>query len=64
MTKQHLEGETLVRVNLEKRLQLLKEELVFKKSLFDSELDETRRMKELEIAKIGNPSHVLIRLSC
>ena len=53
LAKRQLEEETLVRVDLENRLQSLKEELVFKKSLFDSELNETRRKKELEITEIG-----------
>jgi len=52
LAKRQLEEETLVRVDLENRLQSLKEELVFKKSLFDSELNETRRKKELEITEI------------
>ena len=53
LAKRQLEEETLVRVDLENRLQSLKEELVFKKSLFDSELNETRKKKELEITEIG-----------
>lgn len=52
LAKRQLEEETLVRVDLENRLQSVKEELVFKKSLFDSELNETRRKKELEITEI------------
>jgi len=52
LAKRQLEEETLVRVDLENRLQSLKEELVFKKSLFDSELNETRKKKELEITEI------------
>ena len=53
LAKRQLEEETLVRVDLENRLQSMKEELVFKKSLFDSELNETRKKKELEITEIG-----------
>lgn len=52
LAKRQLEEETLVRVDLENRLQSMKEELVFKKSLFDSELNETRKKKELEITEI------------
>ena len=42
MAKKQLEQETVVRVDLENRLQSIKEELVFKKSLFDAELNQSR----------------------
>merc|ERR1719383_523785 len=42
LAKKQLEQETVVRVDLENRLQSIKEELVFKKSLFDAELNSSR----------------------
>lgn len=51
--QKQLEDETVQRVDLENRLQSAKEELQFNKSLFDQELDETRRKRHLEISEMN-----------
>ena len=47
LAKKQLEQETVVRVDLENRLQSIKEELVFKKSMFDAELNQSRSRLDL-----------------
>jgi lamin B len=52
--KKQLEEETLLRVDLENRLQSLKEEISFKETLHESELQETRTIQENEISERVN----------
>lgn len=52
--RQQLEEETLLRVDLENRLQSMREELAFNKQLYEQELEETRRKRQTEITEIGN----------
>lgn len=52
--RQQLEEETLLRVDLENRLQSMREELAFNKQIYEQELEETRRKRQTEITEIGN----------
>lgn len=51
-TRQKLEEETLKRVDLENRIQSLREELTFKEQIHEKELTETRTRKQVEISEI------------
>lgn len=51
-TKGQLEGETLMRVDLENRIQSLTEDIQFKEQVFKQELTETRSQKSIEISEI------------
>ncbi|KAG7165692.1 Lamin Dm0-like 2, partial [Homarus americanus] len=50
--KQQLESETLMRVDLENRCQSLKEELQFKQQIYESEVTETKKRKQVELSEI------------
>lgn len=52
--KKDLEDETLLRVDLENRLQSAKEELSFRESIHEREVNETRQMKEVEVSEINS----------
>ncbi|MCL4115318.1 UNVERIFIED_CONTAM: hypothetical protein GTU68_018352 [Idotea baltica] len=50
--KKQLEGETLMRVDLENRCQSLKEELHFKQQVYEKQVNETRTKRHVEISEI------------
>lgn len=50
--KKQLEEETIARVDLENRIQSLKEELAFKSSLHAQELNETRTRTEIQLEEV------------
>lgn len=52
--KKELDDETLLRVDLENRLQSAKEELSFKESVHQREVTETRHLKETEIQELNS----------
>ncbi|XP_071794203.1 lamin-B1-like isoform X1 [Asterias amurensis] len=52
--KKQVEEETVMRVDLENRLQSLKEELAFKKSLYDEELKEVRSKTTIDFTEIDS----------
>uniref|UniRef100_T1E197 Putative lamin-C n=1 Tax=Cupiennius salei TaxID=6928 RepID=T1E197_CUPSA len=52
--KKELDDETLMRVDLENRLQSAKEELSFKESVHLREITETRTLKETEIQELNS----------
>nr|WJP01042.1 lamin B isoform X1 [Portunus trituberculatus] len=56
--KQQLESETLMRVDLENRCQSLKEELQFKHQIFEQEVTETKKRKQMEISEIDGKLQV------
>lgn len=51
--KRQLEEETVIRVDLENRIQSLREELAFNKNLYAQELEESRQKRQTEITEIG-----------
>ncbi|KAG7481478.1 hypothetical protein MATL_G00066970 [Megalops atlanticus] len=53
-TKKQLGEETLTRVDLENRCQSLKEELEFRKNMFEEELKETRRRHETRLVEVDS----------
>nr|AME17877.1 lamin [Eoperipatus sp. LH-2012] len=52
LAKKQLEEETLLRVDLENRVQSLREELAFKSQIHEEELKETRKQRMVEISEI------------
>ncbi|XP_070543549.1 lamin-B1-like isoform X2 [Ptychodera flava] len=54
ISKKQLEDETLLRVEVENRLQSLKEELAFKEELHKGEVLEMKRQKEVTITEVDN----------
>lgn len=50
--KQQLESETLMRVDLENRCQSLREELQFKQQVFEQEVTETKKRKQVELSEL------------
>ncbi|XP_037794519.1 lamin Dm0-like isoform X1 [Penaeus monodon] len=50
--KQQLESETLMRVDLENRCQSLREELQFKQQVYEQEITETKKRKQVEISEL------------
>lgn len=52
--RKQLEDETLARVDLENRLQSMKEELAFKEQIHNQELTETHSRKQVEITQIDD----------
>ncbi|NP_999665.1 nuclear intermediate filament protein [Strongylocentrotus purpuratus] len=56
VAKKQVEEETLLRVDLENRLQSLKEELSFKEQLFKEELRETRTKRQVDMSTIEGQS--------
>lgn len=54
VAKAQLEDETLHRVDLENRLQSLKEDLAFKENVHEKQLSETRIVKQTEISEIDS----------
>uniref|UniRef100_A0A0P4VYV1 LTD domain-containing protein n=1 Tax=Scylla olivacea TaxID=85551 RepID=A0A0P4VYV1_SCYOL len=56
--KQQLESETLMRVDLENRCQSLREELQFKHQVFEQEVTETKKRKQLEISELDGKLQV------
>ncbi|XP_004866131.1 lamin-B2 [Heterocephalus glaber] len=54
VAKQQLEKETLMRVDLENRCQSLQEELDFQKSVFEEEVQETRRRHERRLVEVDS----------
>lgn len=52
--KSQLEEETLMRVDLENRVQSLKEELTFKESIHEKEISETKICRQTEISEIDD----------
>lgn len=57
VAKKQLEGETLMRVDLENRCQSLTEELQFRKSMFEEEVRETRRRHEKRTVEVDSGVH-------
>uniref|UniRef100_T1IJX5 Uncharacterized protein n=1 Tax=Strigamia maritima TaxID=126957 RepID=T1IJX5_STRMM len=55
--RKQLEDETLARVDLENRMQSLKEELSFKQQVHEQQLTETHTRKQVEITKIDDHLH-------
>uniref|UniRef100_A0A914UYC7 IF rod domain-containing protein n=1 Tax=Plectus sambesii TaxID=2011161 RepID=A0A914UYC7_9BILA len=51
--RRQLEEETLLRVDLENRLQSMREELGFNKQLYEKELEETRRKRQIEMTTVS-----------
>ncbi|XP_062412591.1 lamin-B2 [Sardina pilchardus] len=54
VAKKQLEGETLMRVDLENRCQSLAEDLQFRKSMFEEEVRETRRRREKRTVEVDS----------
>ncbi|KAL2089771.1 hypothetical protein ACEWY4_014459 [Coilia grayii] len=54
VAKKQLEGETLMRVDLENRCQSLTEELQFRKSMFEEEVRETKRRREKRMVEVDS----------
>ncbi|XP_063057279.1 lamin-B2 [Engraulis encrasicolus] len=54
VAKKQLEGETLMRVDLENRCQSLTEELQFRKSMFEEEVRETKRRREKRVVEVDS----------
>ncbi|XP_066132903.1 lamin-B2 [Saccopteryx bilineata] len=54
VAKKQLEKETLMRVDLENRCQSLQEELDFRKSVFEEEVRETRRLHERHLVEVDS----------
>ncbi|XP_041913378.1 lamin-B2 [Alosa sapidissima] len=54
VAKKQLEGETLMRVDLENRCQSLAEDLQFRKSMFEEEVRETRRRRERRTVEVDS----------
>ncbi|XP_078279729.1 lamin-B2 [Rhinoraja longicauda] len=52
--KKQLEGETLMRVDLENQCQSLKEELAFRKNVFEEEVRETRKRHDRRIVEVDS----------
>lgn len=52
--KRQLEEETILRVDLENRLQSLKEELAFSRQLHSQELNESRSRTTIEIEEVDS----------
>lgn len=52
LTKKYIENETLTRVELENKLQSLKEEMNFKDQMFNKEITELRTKRREEISEI------------
>ncbi|KAG7198897.1 hypothetical protein KM043_015718 [Ampulex compressa] len=50
--RKHLEEETLQRIDLENNIQSLKEDISFKDQVYQQELTETRRRRQVEISEI------------
>nr|AME17876.1 lamin [Principapillatus hitoyensis] len=57
LAKKQLEEETLLRVDLENRVQSLREELAFKSQIHEEELKETRKQRMVEISEIDGRLH-------
>nr|AME17873.1 lamin [Euperipatoides rowelli] len=57
LAKKQLEEETLLRVDLENRVQSLREELAFKSQIHEQELKETRSQRQMEITEIDGRLH-------
>ncbi|KAL3866193.1 hypothetical protein ACJMK2_043515 [Sinanodonta woodiana] len=55
--RKQLEDETLARVDLENRIQSLKEELSFKSQVYEQELNETRTRTTMEIEEVDSRIH-------
>ncbi|VDP05994.1 unnamed protein product [Soboliphyme baturini] len=51
--QKQLEEETLLRVDAENRMQSLREELAFNKQLYEQELEETRKKRQVEITELN-----------
>lgn len=56
VAKKQVEEETLLRVDLENRIQSLTEELAFKEQLFKEELKETRTRRQVDLSTIEGQS--------
>ncbi|XP_041464526.1 lamin-B1-like [Lytechinus variegatus] len=56
VAKKQVEEETLLRVDLENRIQSLKEELAFKEQLYKEELKETRTRRQVDMSSIEGQS--------
>uniref|UniRef100_A0A674M9U9 Lamin B2 n=1 Tax=Takifugu rubripes TaxID=31033 RepID=A0A674M9U9_TAKRU len=54
VAKRQLEAETLMRVDLENRCQSLNEDLEFRKTLYDEEVRESRRVQEQRIVEVDS----------
>ncbi|KAK2815973.1 hypothetical protein Q5P01_026440 [Channa striata] len=54
VAKRQLETETLMRVDLENRCQSLMEDLEFRKSMFEEEVQESRRRQEQRIVEVDS----------
>ncbi|CAK9297318.1 unnamed protein product [Gordionus sp. m RMFG-2023] len=54
VAKKQLEDETLMRVDLENRIQSLKEDLEFKKNIHEKEITEVRTRREMAIREIDD----------
>ncbi|XP_012683842.1 lamin-B2 [Clupea harengus] len=54
VAKKQLEGETLMRVDLENRCQSLTEDLQFRKSMFEEEVRETRSRRERRMVEVDS----------
>ncbi|XP_048850048.1 LOW QUALITY PROTEIN: lamin-A-like [Brienomyrus brachyistius] len=52
--KKQLQGEMLMRVNAENKMQTLKEELEFQKNIYGEELRETKRRHESRMVEVDN----------
>lgn len=52
--KQQLESETLMRVDLENRCQSLREELQFKTQVYEQEITETKKQKQIDISMVDS----------
>lgn len=50
--KAQLESETLMRVDLENRCQSLKEELQFKQNVYEQEITETKKRRQVEVSEL------------
>ncbi|XP_060702063.1 lamin-B2 [Hemiscyllium ocellatum] len=56
--KKQLEGETLMRVDLENQCQSLTEELAFRKSVFEEEVRETKKRQDRRVVEVDSARKV------